>query len=178
MSIKTLSTREVYRNRWITLREDRIRHDSGTEGIYSVVSKPDFALVIPRVDDDFYLVEQYRYPVRARYMEFPQGTWEENAAATPEMVAVRELQEETGLSAKKITYLGPLFLAYGLMDQRMHAFLAEDLTQGQAAPAPEEGDLICKRVAIKEFEAGILDGRIVDSCSVAAYGLLRLRGLL
>jgi ADP-ribose pyrophosphatase len=178
MSIKTLSTREIYRNRWISLREDRIRHDSGTEGIYSVITKPDFALVIPRQGDDFFLVEQYRYPVQGRYMEFPQGTWEENAAATPEMVAVRELQEETGLSAGKMTYLGPLFLAYGLMDQRMHTFLAEDLTQGEASPAPEEGDLVCKRVAIKDFEAGILDGRILDACSVAAYGLLKLRGLL
>jgi ADP-ribose pyrophosphatase len=178
MSIKTLSTREIYRNRWISLREDRIRHDSGTEGIYSVITKPDFALVIPRERDDFFLVDQYRYPVKGRYMEFPQGTWEENAAATPEMVAARELQEETGLSAGKMTYLGPLFLAYGLMDQRMHTFLAEDLTQGQASPAPEEGDLVCKRVAIKDFEAGILDGRILDACSVAAYGLLKLRGLL
>jgi ADP-ribose pyrophosphatase len=178
MSIKTLSTREIYRNRWISLREDRIRHDSGTEGIYSVITKPDFALVIPRARDDFFLVEQYRYPVKGRYMEFPQGTWEENAAATPEMVAVRELQEETGLTAGKMTYLGPLFLAYGLMDQRMHTFLAEDLTEGTASPAPEEGDLVCKRVPIKEFEAGILDGHILDACSVAAYGLLRLRGLL
>jgi 8-oxo-dGTP pyrophosphatase MutT (NUDIX family) len=177
MSIKTLSTREIYRNRWISLREDRIRHDSGTEGIYSVVTKPDFALVIPRLGDDFFLVEQYRYPVKGRYMEFPQGTWEENAAATPEMVAVRELQEETGLSAGKMTYLGPLFLAYGLMDQRMHTFLAEELTQGQASPAPEEGDLVCKRVPIREFEAGILNGTILDACSVAAYGLLKMRGL-
>lgn len=177
MSIKTLSTREIYRNRWISLREDRIRHDSGTEGIYSVVTKPDCALVIPRQGDDLFLVEQYRYTVQGRYMEFPQGTWEENAAATPEMVAARELQEETGLHAGKMTYLGPLFLAYGLMNQRMHTFLAEDLTQGEASPAPEEGDLVCKRVAIKAFEAGILNGTILDACSVAAYGLLRLRGL-
>jgi 8-oxo-dGTP pyrophosphatase MutT (NUDIX family) len=92
--------------------------------------------------------------------------------------AARELQEETGLHAGKMTYLGPLFLAYGLMDQRMHTFLAEDLTQGEASPAPEEGDLVCTRVPIKDFEAGILDGRILDACSVAAYGLLRLRGLL
>lgn len=178
MSIKTLGTREIYRNRWIALREDRIRHQDGSEGVYSVITKPDFALIIPRVDKDFYLVEQFRYPVQARYMEFPQGTWEENAAATPEMVAVRELKEETGLTARKMTYLGPLYLAYGLLDQRMHTFLAEELTQGEAAPAPEEGDLVCKRVAIADFEAGILNGRIVDSCSVAAYGLLRLRDLL
>jgi ADP-ribose pyrophosphatase len=56
--IKTLSSREVYRNRWMTVREDAIRREDGTEGIYGVVCKADFSLVIPYVGGSFFLVEQ------------------------------------------------------------------------------------------------------------------------
>jgi len=173
MAIKRLSSREVYRNRWMTLREDRIGLADGSEGIYGVVSKPDFALVIPREDQSFYLVEQFRYPVGGRFREFPQGTWETRPDATPEMVATGELREETGLSAGRMTYLGYLYVAYGFLDQKMHVFLAEELTRGEAAPEPEEQDLICVKTTIAAFDADLRDGRIKDSASIAAYALLK-----
>ena len=125
MTIETLSSKEVYRNRWMTVREDAIRRQDGTSGIYGVVDKPDFALVIPYENGAFHLVEQYRYPVKGRSLEFPQGTWEEQADAPPETVAAGELQEETGLVAKRMTYLGHIFNAPGYSTQGMHVFLAE-----------------------------------------------------
>ena len=64
--VRRVSTREVYRNPWMAVREDEIRRPDGSDGIYSVVDKPDFALVIPAEPDGFHLVEQYRYPVRRR----------------------------------------------------------------------------------------------------------------
>jgi len=60
MSIRTIGSRVVYRNRWMTVREDTIEHPNGAPGIYSVVEKPDFALIIPIEDGHLYLVEQYR----------------------------------------------------------------------------------------------------------------------
>jgi len=176
VAVERLSSREVYRNRWMTLREDRIRLADGSEGIYGVVSKPDFALVIPRENDSFYLVEQFRYPVGGRFREFPQGTWETRPDATPEMVAAGELREETGLTAGRMTYLGDLYVAYGFLDQKMHVFLAEELTKGEAAPEPEEQDLICVKTPIVEFEADLRDGRIKDSASISAYTLLKATG--
>ena len=80
--VRRVSTREVYRNPWMALREDEIRRPDGSAGIYSVVDKPDFALVIPAEPDGFHLVEQYRYPVGGRYWEFPQGTAPGGAAVT------------------------------------------------------------------------------------------------
>jgi hypothetical protein len=56
------------------LREDVIQRPDGSQGIYSYVEKPDFALIIPVERDGFHLVEQYRYPVSHRSWEFPQGT--------------------------------------------------------------------------------------------------------
>ncbi len=175
MTIETISSREVYRNRWMTVREDAIRRQDGTSGIYGVVEKPDFALIIPYEDGAFHLVEQYRYPVKGRYLEFPQGTWEEQRDATPETVAIGELQEETGLVAGRMTYLGHLFNAPGYSTQGMHVFLAEQLSQGAQRLSPEEGDLVVTRVTVEEFEALILEGRIKDSSTLSAYSLLLMK---
>ena len=81
MSIRTISTRVVYSNRWMTVREDVIQRMDGSQGIYGVVEKCDFALVIPIEQDSVYLVEQYRFTVGARFLEFPQGSWERNPSA-------------------------------------------------------------------------------------------------
>jgi ADP-ribose pyrophosphatase len=60
------------------------------------------------------------------------------------------------------------------MNQLHHVFLAEGLTMGEATPDPEETDLVVRKVRVEEFEAMIVDGVIVDNCSVAAWGLYRL----
>src|SRR5260370_39459755 len=76
--IHRVASREVYRNNWLTLREDDIRRPDGSAGIYAVIDKPTYALVIPRITDQegdrFHLVEQFRYPLSMRRWEFPQGT--------------------------------------------------------------------------------------------------------
>jgi ADP-ribose pyrophosphatase len=85
-----------------------------------------------------------------------------------------ELREETGLTAERMTQLSTLQIAYGVMNQKHHVFLAEGLTLGAPEPDAEEHDLEVRRVSVAEFEAMILDGTVVDNCSVAAWGLYRL----
>src|ERR1700731_4898608 len=105
MEIETTGSRIVYGNRWMRVREDRIERTNGTPGLYSVVEKLDYSLIIPRDDEGVFLVEQYRYPVRSRYWEFPQGTWEDRPEADPLEVAREELEAETGLlSMAKLRY--------------------------------------------------------------------------
>ena len=114
MSITTLSSKVVYENQWLTLREDQIEHADGSRCVYSVVDKPDFALVVPMQDDGFHLVEQYRYTVRSRSWEFPSGSFSPGASGTSEEMAVAELAEETGLSAGRFEKLGFLHCANGM----------------------------------------------------------------
>nr|BFE84754.1 hypothetical protein GCM10020093_073550 [Planobispora longispora] len=80
-TIRTVSTREVYRNRWLSFREDVVERADGTRGIYSVVDRPDYAVVIAADGGGFHLVEQYRYPIRGRYWEFPQGCFPRDGRA-------------------------------------------------------------------------------------------------
>ena len=174
MSIKTLGSREVYRNQWLRVREDRIQRSNGAEGIYGVVDKEDCAIVIPLDGDHVYLVEQFRYTVQQRLLEFPQGGWE-TKDVNPEELARGELKEETGLIADKMQFLGTTYVAYGYANQKMHIFLATRLTHGDTDPDPEEHDLRLHRVPVKEFEAMLRDGRIPDICTIAAWGMYLLK---
>src|SRR6266702_3077532 len=75
-SITTLSSREVYRNRWLRLREDQILRSDGKKGIYGVVEKDDAAIILPIDEGRVWLVEQFRYTIQERALELPQGGWE------------------------------------------------------------------------------------------------------
>jgi 8-oxo-dGTP pyrophosphatase MutT (NUDIX family) len=169
-SITTLATREVYRNQWLRLREDKILRSNGSEGIYSVVEKDDCAIILPIDNGRVWLVEQFRYTIQQRAMELPQGGWEREVES-PEELARGELKEETGLRAAEMTHLGTLWIAYGFTRQRLHVFLATGLTQAERDLDAEEHDLVVKSAPVEEFERMILDGVIRDDCTVAAWGL-------
>ena len=173
MSIRTLSSREIYRNPWLRLREDAIERSNGAQGIYGVVEKDDCAVIIPMQDDTVYLVEQFRYTIQQRSLELPQGGWE-TADVDPEELARGELREETGLTARTMTRLGSLWIAYGFARQKQHVYLATGLTPAGADPDPEEHDLVVRTASIADFEQMLLDGSIQDGCTIAAWGLYRL----
>ena len=172
-AITTLSTREVYRNRWMLLREDRILRSNGEEGIYGVVEKPDAAIILPLDDDRIWLVEQFRYTIQERALELPQGSWE-TKSGSPENLARGELREELGLNAAEMTHLGSLWIAYGFLRQRQHVFLATGLAPTAKTPDVEEHDLAARSVPVAEFEQMILDGTIRDGSTVSAWGLYQL----
>jgi 8-oxo-dGTP pyrophosphatase MutT (NUDIX family) len=172
--ITTISSREVYRNDWIVLREDRIRRPDGSNGIYGVIDKPAYALVIAADGDRLRLVEQYRYPLRERRWEFPQGTAPGMADMEPGALAARELREETGLTAGTMTLLGRLDVAPGVSSQRGFVFLATDVIEGEPDREHEEQDMHSAWFTRAEVEAMILAGEVTDAQSVAAYAYLLL----
>jgi ADP-ribose pyrophosphatase len=177
VSIQRVSRREVYRNKWGRLFEDQIERDNGEPGIYAVLEKDPATIIVPlerTAEGEFLtLVEQFRYTVGRRFAEFPQGGWE-TADVDPEELARGELREETGLTAGRMTRLGDLWIAYGAMHQLHHVYLAEELTQGETDRDAEEHDLTVRRVGVAEFEQMVLDGEIMDNCSVAAWGLYKI----
>jgi ADP-ribose pyrophosphatase len=169
-SITTLSSREIYRNQWMRLREDEILRSNGRRGIYGVVEKDESAIILPIDGDRIWLVEQFRYTIRERAIELPQGGWEK-AVENPEDLARGELREETGLDAAGMKYLGCLWIAYGFTRQKQHVFVATGLTQRERDPDEEEHDIVVRCVPIAEFEQMMLDGVVRDGCTLAAWGL-------
>ncbi|BBX15340.1 NUDIX domain-containing protein [Mycolicibacterium duvalii] len=177
-SIRAVRSREVYRNNWMRLREDDIRRPDGSPGIYAVVDKPAYALVIARdtgaAGDRFHLVEQFRYPLGLRRWEFPQGTAPDRPDLAAAELAARELREETGLAAESLTELGTLDVAPGMSSQRGRVFLATGLHEGPHEREHEEQDMTSAWFGRGEVEQMIRDGVITDAQSLAAWTLLLL----
>lgn len=172
--IKRVASRVVYENKWMVVREDAIERRDGAAGIFGVVDKPDFALIIPFDGEGFYVVEQYRYPVEGSYIEFPQGSWEGSPDADPTELARGELAEETGLRAGSITHLGHLYEAYGYSTQGFHVFLATDLAPGKQELSTEEAGLQVTYLSVEDFRGAVVSGRIKDAPTLAALTLLQL----
>ncbi|WP_166909922.1 NUDIX hydrolase [Mycobacterium sp. DL440] len=175
-TIRQTATREVYRNSWLTLREDTVVRPDGSTGVYAVVDKPTYALVIPYDDthDRFHLVEQFRYPLALRRWEFPQGTAPEQLDLDPEALAHCELREETGLRAESMHRLGQLDVAAGMSSQRGWVFLATGLTEGEHEREHEEQDMHSAWFSREELDGMIRNGGITDAQSLAALTLLSL----
>lgn len=176
--IETLDSNVVYKNKWLTVREDKIRRESGREGIYGVVEKPDFAIILPIDGDTVYMVEQYRYTIKQRQLELPQGAWENDPEADPIALAAGELKEETGLTANEMIYVGFQYLAYGFCDQGYHIYLAKGLTQGEQQLDSEEEDLRIVTLTLDELKAKIIKGEIKDASTCNAVGLAILKGFI
>ncbi|MDX6729070.1 MAG: hypothetical protein QOK49_3875 [Baekduia sp.] len=173
--LQVTGSRVVYENHWMRVREDQTVLADGSTGIYAVIEKPPAAVIIPRHEGHVWLVEQFRHPVGARYWELPMGAWEHLPDADAEMLARGELAEETGLRAGRMERLGRLFFAYGMSNQPFNVWLAGDLTEGEQALEATEHGLVVGRFAEAEVQEMVLDGRIADSATVAALGMLALR---
>lgn len=176
--IQTLSSKVVYENKWLRVKEDKIRRSSGSEGIYGVVEKPDFAIILPIEDDTVYMVEQYRYTIKERQLELPQGAWESNPDADPVELAKGELKEETGLTAESMEYVGFQYLAYGFCNQGYHIYVAKGLTQGEQKLDAEEEDLQVVPLSLTALKEKVINGEIKDASTCNALGLAMHKGII
>ena len=172
-SITTVSSREVYHNHWMRVREDEILRSNGVRGIYGVVDKDDSAIILPIDGGRVWLVEQYRYAIEERALELPQGGWEMEVEF-PEELARGELREELGLEAAEMTHLGTLWISYGFTKQRQHVFLATGLSEAEADRDEEEHDLVVRTFTVEEFEEMMVNGTIRDNCTLSAWALYLL----
>lgn len=173
--VTTLSSSVVHSTEWMTIREDWVRHADGTPGLYGVVEKDDFVVVVPVHDGGLYLVEQYRYPVRGRYWELPQGS---APGEDPAAVAATELREQTGLKAATLEQIGTVHEAYGFATQRATVFLATDLEQGEPERGATESDMRARWFSVEQMWALVDDGRLTNAATLAAVALAQRRGVL
>lgn len=163
----TKSTRTLYENAWIKVREDQVIRPDGADGIYGVVEFKNKAIGILPVDDrgNLHLVGQHRYVLNAYSWEIPEGgcPYNEDQLAA----AKRELMEETGFTAENWQLLGTAHLSNSVSDEIAYYYLATGLKQGEACPDGTE-KLVQKSVPFDEAIEMVLDGQITDSLSVIA----------
>lgn len=125
------SEKELLKTRVFNVNETTSVAPDGSEGHYVVMDAPDWVIVIPEMDGKFLMVKQWRHGNNSLSTEFPGGVIDKDEK--PELAARRELKEETGYTAGKLTSLGSVNPNPALMKNRVHFFLAEDLqkTSGQ-----------------------------------------------
>lgn len=125
---KTLSSSEIYRNKWLQLREDQVELPDGRKSIYGVVTCGNCVGVLPFIDPKtVLLIKQYRYVAKRVTWEMPTGGV--HPGESLEEAAQRELGEEVGYRAGRLTWVSSYHTSKSVMDETAHLFVGEDLAE-------------------------------------------------
>ena len=171
--IRRIASREVYRNDWLTVREDQVRRPDGSDGIYGVVDKPTYSLIIACDGDRFRLSSSsgMRWVCAAgSSVGHRTGT----SRSRPPPSWHRELREETGLRAGSMVAIGQIDVAPGMSSQRGRIFVATGITAGDHDREHTEQDMHSEWFSRSDVERMMRDGEITDAQSLAAWTLFLL----
>jgi len=173
---KQLTTRKVYANEWIAVREDQVQLPDGRETIYGVVDCGECVGVLPFVDAaHVLLVGQYRYVAQRFLWEMPTGGV--RAGESLEVAAQRELAEEAGQTARRLTWINTYNPSKSVLNETAHLYIGEDLSAAECPP--DHTEFIERRTfAFQEALDMVRRAEIVDSMTVIAIlsAALRMNG--
>ena len=126
----TVSSEKVYDGKFLDVRKDVVSLPDGKTSTREWINHPGAACIIPIMPDGkLGLIKQYRYPVQSTMIELPAGKLD--MGEKPEVCAIRELEEETGYLADKLTFVTKIHPAIGFANEEMWIFLAENLIESQ-----------------------------------------------
>lgn len=136
---KLISTTPVYKNPWITVREDKVIRPGGKQGIFGVIQAVSGSTVLPiNHDGNVLLVKEYKYGISRVAVEAISGSLDEGE--TPLQAAKRELREEAGIQAEEWIALGSVDPLPTICESQNYLFLAKNLDYFD--PHPDEGEII------------------------------------
>lgn len=171
MEYPIINQKTIYQGPVFNVRQDMVRLPDGQEHrIDIVIHNPAVTLVPLDGEGMLWFVRQYRHPIGLSLLELPAGTIEANE--TPQMGALRELREETGMAADRLNEIGQIYLAPGYSTERIHVFLATNLY-----PSPLHGDqdefLSIEKVPLAHAYHLTETGQLSDAKSITALTLAR-----
>jgi ADP-ribose pyrophosphatase len=166
MNEVTINTQTVYSGRLLKLHVDTVKLPNGRETTREIVEHSGAVAIIPVLDNRKVLVvKQYRTAARRRLMEIPAGTLE--AGEAPLACARRELIEETGYAAGRLTKLFSCYLAPGYSTEKIHFFLASELVPTKSRQAEDES-IIVQAMDLQGALRAVEEGKIQDAKTISA----------
>ena len=162
---KTLSTETVYKGRIFDITKDSVKLSDGLIREREIIRHPGGVVICAQKDDKILMVKQFRYATKSTQIELPAGRLE--YGEDPLEAAKRELREETGHLAKNWSSLGYIFTTFGICDEKLYLFKADNLTFDE--PDPDEGEIIDYfEIKINEVQELIKNGTINDAKTICA----------
>lgn len=173
MGWQTLRSRVAYENPWIRVREDAVLRPDGTPGVYGVVEvRSPAVFVVPVTEaDEVVLISVDRYALGTESLEIPAGGTD---GEDPLAAAARELREETGLAARDLVDLGPVYSLNGVSHAPGRVVLATGLhplgaaDHDLGAEQAVEGITGVRAVPLPDLVGLVAAGGITDNESLAA----------
>lgn len=145
-----LSTETIYEGKVFDVVKSKIREDE-SEYEREIIKHSGSSVVVPVLDKNtVILVKQYRHAAKKYLLELPAGTIESDE--TPENCAMREIEEETGMKAGKLEKLIEFYVSPGFLTEKMHVFMATDLTESVQNLDEDENVTIEKMTFEKAFD--------------------------
>ncbi len=171
---RVLQTTVVFEGKKATVKLHTVDLGDGRTSTREIIEHAGVAAIVP-VDSDgnVVFVRQYRLAVGDVTLEIPAGVLD--PGEEPETAAQRELQEETGLRAEKITKLGPRFyVSPGISTEWIQIYLAEELSEAPLYPDEDE-DIEVERVPLSEAVRMVERGELCDAKSITGVLLAARR---
>ena len=171
---KKLTSKQIFDGKVVKLFVDTVELPDGSEAIREIVRHPGAVCVIPVTKDmEVVTVRQYRYAFEQIMLEIPAGKLEPNE--NPLEAVKRELEEESGVVAGKIEFLGEIFTTVAIFDEKIHLYLATELEFKNAHPDEDEF-LEVENIPLAKLYDMVMNGEIKDAKTqiaiLKAYNIL------
>lgn len=162
---KTINSNRIFEGNIIKVRVDDVLLVNGNKAKREVVEHSGAVAILPITDEGkIFLVKQFRKPIEKELIELPAGKLEKGEK--PLECALRELEEEIGYKAEKITKLITIYTSPGFADEVIHIFIARELKKTKTNR--DEDELIeIVETDINEALQMILNGKIMDSKTIS-----------
>lgn len=173
--VKILRSRVAYSCKYLRIIEEDFTFTGKNSHRYYLLDRSDYVIVIAKQGKYFYLVRQYRYPLKSELIQVVAGGIEKGE--TPIKAARKELREEAGITARKMEKIGWFYAYYGPSKQKAYVFFAQDLKFGKQdlKGLEKESDLIVKKYTLSEIKKMIKSNEIRDEDTLSAFCIYMLK---
>ncbi len=169
--IKRLGEKVIFKSKLFTIKDTDLKLEDGTTVTYQIMEKGDTAMLVPITNSgNVIFVREFYNAINEYQLGLPKGRIENGL--NDSNTANKELQEEIGFKANKLTKLGVLTIAPGYLTQKTHVFLAQDLVESKLeGDEPEELEVV--EHPLSDFEKLIDEGKLTEARMISALYLVR-----